>query len=135
MQATSSNKGYDWTEPTPTDVPNPDSKTQVRPSGLASPLLRLLELCSSRHDEPHARLQIMRIKPDGPLVMAFNDHRRDALTVHGKEVKVRLPAKCLLVHLGMTAGIIRPLSRTEPSARANRRALRGGARNANLPAY
>jgi hypothetical protein len=42
MQATSSNKGYDWTEPTPTDVPNPDSKTQVRPSGLASPLLRLL---------------------------------------------------------------------------------------------
>jgi len=45
VQATSSNKGHDWTEPTPTDVPNPDSKTQVtRPCGLASsyPLLLVL---------------------------------------------------------------------------------------------
>ena len=35
----------------------------------------------------------MRIKPDGPLVMVFNDHRRDALTMHGKEMKVRRPAQ------------------------------------------
>ena len=32
--ATSSNKGYDWTEPEPTELQNPDSKAQVKPETL-----------------------------------------------------------------------------------------------------
>ncbi|KAK3283648.1 hypothetical protein CYMTET_8664, partial [Cymbomonas tetramitiformis] len=59
----SSDKGLTWTPPRPTDIPNPDSK-----------------------------IQAMRLEPAGPIILAFNDHKRTAIVTNGKEEK--LADKC-----------------------------------------
>lgn len=63
-QAQSSDKGITWTEPVPTSIQNPDSKSQV-----------------------------VRLKPSGPLLMVFNDHKRGIIRSNHTDVK--LPNKCV----------------------------------------
>eukprot|EP00854_Cymbomonas_tetramitiformis_P004606 gene4606-5641_t len=62
-QAQSSDKGMTWTEPVPTSIQNPDSKSQV-----------------------------VRLKPSGPLLMVFNDHKRGIIRSNHTDVKM---AVCL----------------------------------------
>lgn len=63
-QALSSDGGHTWTKPRATSMPNPDAKVQM-----------------------------MRLQPDGPLVLAYNDHKR--LTMVGNDGnEVDVPDKC-----------------------------------------
>ena len=36
--------------------------------------------------------QVVRVQPEGPLLVVFNDHKRETMKVGGKEVKI--PDKC-----------------------------------------
>jgi len=58
-QSLSADFGFTWTTPRPTALPNPDSK-----------------------------IQALRLEPDGPIVLAFNDHKRQSMVVGGKEQPV-----------------------------------------------
>lgn len=67
--ATSDDKGDTWTEPESTGIDTPDSKTQ------------LLQLMGKQHSK-------------GPLLLAYNAHKRTTMTgLDGEEKK--LPPKCI----------------------------------------
>jgi len=65
-QAISQDKGWTWTEPSPSPLQDPGSKSQV-----------------------------IRLNKNGPLLLAFNDHKQNAIRVNDTDVK--LPPKCVTV--------------------------------------
>jgi hypothetical protein len=61
LQAVSSNKGWDWSAAVPSSLPDPGSKSHM-----------------------------VRIRPDGPLAIVFNDHTMHTLQVTHMMLAVRL---------------------------------------------